>query len=641
MQATTTALLAMAAAASLVVAGVLIHLLFLRDARKHHADQLEAPWEVDLLRAASAAWVLAAFPLVVLRGLDLSGLPFSRLADPGALRMVIGVDFGSSAWIVTGLCALIVHLMSWLMTRWSHCLAPAALTLLGITAPIAVGQTLVGPNHDVGNDAAVLHGAAAAATLGTWAVLALRSACGGLTPLTTLRRAFVVVTVGAASMLLLELVLMAFKLAGGAPWQSTTGVLMSLRLIMLALVLGICGFCHRLWRMGRMREHLLARGLTVGGLALAVWTGATVLMTRIPPPQYFLTTTAEQRILGYDVGSAPTAVGLALDWRINMLFLTISAIAVIGYLLAARRARRAGNHWPIGRTIAWIAGWATLVLATSSGVGRYSGADFAVHMASHMALSMLAPVLMTLGGPLTLLLKAAPTGPHRPAGLHSWVKWFINAGISRVLMSPLVAFTIFVGSYYAVYLSSLFENLMFQHWGHQLMILHFLISGYLYYSLAVGVDTSSRRLPHIARLGLVLAAMPFHAFFGVILMTSDTIIGENFYASLDLPWAALEDTQYIGGGIAWAGGELPLILVMLALGIQWSRSDARESRRKDRHLDRGLDTDFDDYNEMLHRLHQQRARSPEAPMVEHEISSALSADEREHRPTHHRPGGSR
>lgn len=640
-QATTTAMLCTATAASLVVAGVLIHLLFLRDARGHRADQFDAPWELFVLRTASAVWALAAFPLIFLRGLDLSGLPFSRLGDPAALRMVIGVDFGSSAWIVTGVCALIVHFLSWFMTRWSHCLGPAALTLLGTAAPIAVGQTLVGPNHDLGNDTAMLHGAAAAATLGTWAILALRSARAELTPLTTLRRAFVVVTVGTTSMFLLELVLMTFKLAGVTPWQSSTGLLMSLRLVMLAVVLGTCASLLRLWRTGRMRDHRLARRLAVGGLALATWTGATVLMSRIPPPQYFVPTTTEQRILGYDVGPAPTAAGLAGDWRINVLFLVISSIAVIGYLLAVRRVRRRGMQWPLGRTIAWVSGWGTLVLATSSGVGRYSGADFAVHMASHMALSMLAPVLMTLGGPLTLLLKASTADSRRPAGPHSWVKWFINAGISRFLMSPLVAFAIFVGSYYAVYLSSLFENLMFQHWGHQLMMLHFLVSGYLYYSLAVGVDTSSRQLPHIARFGLVLAAMPFHAFFGVILMTSDTVVGRNFYGSLDLTWAALQDAQYVGGGIAWAGGELPLILVMLALGIQWSRSDAREARRKDRHLDRGLDTDFDDYNEMLHRLHEQRAKPPEEHTIEGENPTAAPMGDREDRPAHQPTGGNR
>ena len=60
--------------------------------------------------------------------------------------------------------------------------------------------------------------------------------------------------------------------------------------------------------------------------------------------------------------------------------------------------------------------------------------------------------------------------------------------------------------------------------------------------------------------------MPFHAFFGIIVMSSEVVIAETFYQYLDLPWANdLLATQYLGGGIAWAGGELPLLIVVIAL----------------------------------------------------------------------------
>ncbi|MGO1850172.1 cytochrome c oxidase assembly protein, partial [Microbacterium sp.] len=108
----------------------------------------------------------------------------------------------------------------------------------------------------------------------------------------------------------------------------------------------------------------------------------------------------------------------------------------------------------------------------------------------------------------------------------------------------------------------------------------------------------------------VLAAMPFHAFFGVILMTSPAIIAEDFYRYLDLPWADLQAQQYLGGGVAWAGGEVPLMIVIVALAIQWSRQDTREARRKDRHLDAGRDEEFDAYNQMLQRLTDRDAARP-------------------------------
>ena len=221
---------------------------------------------------------------------------------------------------------------------------------------------------------------------------------------------------------------------------------------------------------------------------------------------------------------------------------------------------------------------------------------------------MLAPLLLVMGGVVTLFLRATtPAGTHGAAGPHEWLAAVLKWRVLRVLYNPLLIFVLFIGSYYGLYFTGLFEEAMRFHWGHQAMNLHFLIVGYLYYSLIIGVDRPPRPLPHLGRLGFVLAAMPFHAFFGVILMTSTTLIAEDFYRQVGAPWADLSASQYVGGGVAWAGGELPLLIVIIALGIQWARQDQREAVRKDRHFDSGLDDDFEEYNAMLRRLANRRA----------------------------------
>ena len=175
---------------------------------------------------------------------------------------------------------------------------------------------------------------------------------------------------------------------------------------------------------------------------------------------------------------------------------------------------------------------------------------------------------------------------------------------------PVLVFVLFVGSYYGLYLTELFGMAIRFHWAHQLMNVHFLITGYLFYSLAVGVDRGPRQLPHIGRLGFVFASMPFHAFFGVILMSMSTVLAETFYNYLDQPWATdLHASQRAGGGIAWAGAEIPLLILIIALSLQWARSDEREALRKDRHYDTGLDDEFEAYNRMLKAL-SERPNTP-------------------------------
>src|SRR6185312_17303694 len=114
-----------------------------------------------------------------------------------------------------------------------------------------------------------------------------------------------------------------------------------------------------------------------------------------------------------------------------------------------------------------------------------------------------------------------------------------------------------------------------------------------------------------ARLGIVFASVPFHAFFGVALMSSNTVIGGDFYRALALPWVTdpLAD-QRLGGGLAWASGEIPLLLVLIALLVQWSRQDERTARRDDRRADADGDADLVAYNAMLRRL-----AAPQAPLV--------------------------
>jgi putative copper resistance protein D len=329
-----------------------------------------------------------------------------------------------------------------------------------------------------------------------------------------------------------------------------------------------------------------------------------------------------QLFLGFDVMPAPTLGVLATDWRLNILFAVISILAVCLYLAAVVRLRRRGDDWPVGRTVTWVAGWVVIVLTTSSGLGRYSTVSFSLHMVLHMSLNMLGPLLLAMGGAVTLALRAIP--PRRRtdvAGVHEWLTGILNWSVTRSMYNPLWVFVTFVGSYYLIYLTPLFQEAMRYHWSHQLMNLHFLVGGYLFYSLVIGVDHPPRPLPHIGKLGLVLAAMPFHAFFGVVVMTSSTIIAETFYQYIDAPWMTnLAGDQYLGGGIAWSAGELPLIVVVIALVTQWSKQDSRFAKRTDRHLDSGLDDSFDAYNDMLVRLANRPlgapAPAPSAPASE-------------------------
>src|ERR1700738_5687967 len=86
-------------------------------------------------------------------------------------------------------------------------------------------------------------------------------------------------------------------------------------------------------------------------------------------------------------------------------------------------------------------------------------------------------------------------------------------------------------------------------------------------------------------------------------MSMQKVLGESFYRSLHLSWHTdLLGDQRLGGGIAWAAGEIPLVVVMIALLVQWTRSDQRTARRLDRAAERDDDAELAAYNAMLAEL---------------------------------------
>ncbi|GAA1598663.1 cytochrome c oxidase assembly protein [Kribbella karoonensis] len=587
---------AVADLSSLVTVGALASALFAGKARpvqdKTSRRQLEvAEWfEPVVVRRAATVWVISSGLLIAFDSADSNGYPLGKLADPRALWFALFSGDAGRSWMVTFVAAVVVLVTCLLSARWIGYAVALWAALVGSLAPVVVGQILVGPRHDFGSDAGIFQTLAGQILLGSVVVQVLRVATGRRVRALERAHWWSTAWVLLGVLVVTEGILLWFKLAGSSPLGSATGWLSLARFVGLGVVGGGLVAARR----GRITAGAV---LLAGGAAGFAAAGSAML--RIPPPQFFVPASISQIFFGFDLKVAPGFGSLAAQWRPNLLFVTAAIVAIAGYLLGVRRLARQGERWPAARTIAWTLGWVLIIVVTSSGLGKYSGADFAVHMAVHMALSMLAPVPLVLGGPVTLALRALPA--NEPP--HEWILAALHSRPLQALYHPLFVFVVYIGSYYALYLTNAFGTLMRFHWAHQLMNLHFLVVGCLYFGLVIGVDRTPHQLPSLAKLAVLLGAMPFHAFFGVILMSDGAVIGQSFYDHLEVPWARdLAATQHVAGGIAWAGSEIPLLIVVVVLALQWAIQDGRAARRIDRHLDNGLDDSYDAYNAMLQRL---------------------------------------
>ena len=366
------------------------------------------------------------------------------------------------------------------------------------------------------------------------------------------------------------------------------------------VALGLLGWAHRRHTLPQVEAgvpHAFTRlaaveaAIMVTTIGVAVGLAATAPPSVAPPPLH----PRPRCCSAFPMPDAPSVIAILTGWRSTCSCVGVLLAAAVLYGRGMLTMRRRGDRWPVGRTIAWYAGLAVLAFGTLSGLAVYGRASFSMHMTQHMTLSMIAPLLLVLGAPITLALRALPAARStQPAGPREWLlaalqqpvrpsahppgdrprcsssarpTWSTSAACSR----PRCA----------------------QHWAHELMHVHFVLVGYLFYESLIGTDPIPYRAAYPMRMVTLFAALSFHAFFAVALMSSDAVIAGSYYETLDRPWwpDLLED-QTSGAAFAWAFGELPGVLVLVVLLYQWSRDDDRQARREDRQADRDDDAEL-------------------------------------------------
>ncbi|MFE2530191.1 cytochrome c oxidase assembly protein [Streptomyces sp. NPDC059371] len=306
---------------------------------------------------------------------------------------------------------------------------------------------------------------------------------------------------------------------------------------------------------------------------------------------------------GMTMDLPPFTLGRGLVWSPDPFFLVACLLGLGLYGWGVVRLARRGDAWSWGRTAAFVTGVLTVMLVMCTRLNDYGMVMFSVHMVQHMVISMLSPILLLLGAPITLALRALPVAAKRGSkGPRELLLMFLHSRYMKIVTHPAFTIPMFIASLYGLYFSPLFDFLMGSTAGHIVMMCHFLLVGLFFFWPIMGVDPGPHRPGYLMRMLELFAGMPFHAFFGISLMMASGPMVESYKnppASLGID--ALAD-QTAAGGIAWAFSEIPSVLVLLALLFQWYNSEQRQSRRLDRAADRDGDKELEAYNAYLASL---------------------------------------
>lgn len=568
-------------------------------------------------------WGLGALALVPLYLSDVSGQPLSVAVDPTFWETALSQVSAARVWLWVAAFAFVVAIFSATTRKWIWQPVYFAISILSLIPLGLEGHSASGGNHDYGVNSLLWHLVLTAVWVGGLMALVAHAKRRGEHLAVIVERYSFIALCAIIGIAISGLINAAIRLKFSEWFTTQYGLVITAKAV-LTIVLAYCGWLHRRkvipllqaaeakgdrTSISDAQRRPFIRLALVEVLIMAATIGVAVSLSRIPPPiELQLDLTPQDLLLGFRLEEPPSVANYFTMFRLDLVFGVGALILQWIYTWAWLSLKKRGIDWPLSRLFWWTLGNATLFWATSSGLGMYSMAMFSPHMLQHMILSMAVPVFWVLGGPMTLLLRVLPpAGRNGVPGPREWLVVFINNPVSRFLTNPIVAGIQFVIGFYYLYLSSLFNVIGDNHGGHLFMMIHFIISGYIFYWVIIGVDAAPRQLSPFIKMLTLFAVVVFHAWFGIAMMQMATPLNLEFYKQLDFPFPVdFAEEQNKGGGIAWALGEIPLLVVTAAHGVQWMRTDRKEAARHDRREERTGGEELEAYNAMLQGLAEGR-----------------------------------
>ena len=565
---------------------------------------------LNLVLGAGIVWVLSLVAYIVFTYFTVVGaeLNFDEGFDENFGFFVMETNLGRLLLIATGLSVVATTVVA--IARRPFWLAVAFLVAVASAWPFAeMSHSGTMANHGLAINSLVLH------------IVFVSLWTGGLTT-TVVAMAFGANRADAlrrySSIALLSIAIVAITGTASAIIRIGTfdnlGSEYGILILVKATAVVILALLGARWRKAIIPHLDSTRG--VAGFALletailGVVVGlATGLARTEPPIEQTLTgpMTPAEILTGRILPGEWTWTAAFTTWNIDLIWTLFAVFTSIFYLWGVERLRRRGDAWPMHRPIMWVGAMAILVYTTSGGVAVYGEFLFSAHMIEHMLLTMLIPVGIVLAAPVTLVARAIEVRHDGSRGMREWFLGIIHSKWIGFVGHPLVSTVVFGLSLMVFYYSPLLSWASTTHLGHEWMILHFLLAGYLFVQALIGVDPSPHRTSYPVRMILLMGTMGFHAFFGLSLMTGTSLLLPEWFGAMGRTWgdSPLVDQQ-VGGAIAWGIGELPTLILSAMVVLSWIRSDEREAKRSDRQAVRDHDAELEGYNAMLEKLEKRR-----------------------------------
>ncbi len=258
-----------------------------------------------------------------------------------------------------------------------------------------------------------------------------------------------------------------------------------------------------------------------------------------------------------------------LYWIPQLLLLLPFAVAGFAYLFGVIHTTRRQRPWPVFRTCFWFAGSVFAINSVAGPIAILAHDSFFFHMLGHLLLGMLAPLLMVLGAPVTLLLRALSVANAKR------ISRFLRSRPFSLLSNPSFAGILNIGGLWVLYTTGLYQAMHHSIFLHVFIHLHVFIAGYVFTAAMVYIDPTPHRAGYRYRASILLLALAGHA-----------ILAKYLYAH---PPAQVHVADAEAGSmLMYYGGDLIDAFLIFLVCLQWYKAARSSVLHTSHHASRGV-----------------------------------------------------
>jgi len=255
------------------------------------------------------------------------------------------------------------------------------------------------------------------------------------------------------------------------------------------------------------------------------------------------------------------------DLRLDVsLYLAVAGLLfTTGWLRLRRRGQlRLATGW---RLASYLGGLTLLAVALMSALDVFGGQLFFVHMIQHLLMVMIVPPLLLLANPFPFVIWGLPEGKQIGERLFSPGARFRSA-LRQATRPALVGFA-FVAILWGWHDPTLYSAAQGASWAHDLEHLTFFGAAMLLWWHVIGAGPLiHKRLPPLARVGLLLATAAANMITGVVIAMANAPL-YPYYTGVPRLWGiSVMQDQVLSGIIMWIPGTMMYLLAAVIIIIR-------------------------------------------------------------------------